>query len=111
MMPVPGGAGTLLRISGPRTSGGSTTVGGGGTDLRTGFVRALRATPRPDVVVVLTDGQTPWPSAEPACRTVVGLFPRHRTARRWNENYPDHVPAGPPAWARVVDIGSAPTGR
>jgi predicted metal-dependent peptidase len=90
---------------------GIALVGGGGTDLRTGFARALRATPRPDVVVVLTDGQTPWPAARPACRTVVGLFPRHRTARRWDEDDPDHVPAGPPAWARVVDIGSAPTGR
>ncbi|MGJ3559163.1 VWA-like domain-containing protein [Streptomyces sp. INA 01156] len=31
--------------------------------------------PRPDVIVALTDGQTPWPSAQPPCRTVVGLFP------------------------------------
>lgn len=78
-------------------------VGGGGTDLRSGFARALRSRPRPDVIVALTDGQTPWPSAQPPCRTVVGLFPR--PARAVNEEDPDYVPDAPPSWARVVTIG------
>ncbi|WP_053711269.1 DUF2201 family putative metallopeptidase [Streptomyces sp. NRRL B-3648] len=78
-------------------------LGGGGTDLRSGFTRALRSRPRPDVIVALTDGQTPWPSAQPPCRTVVGLFPR--PARAVDEDDPDHVPDGPPPWARVVTIG------
>ncbi|MFF3013484.1 VWA-like domain-containing protein [Streptomyces sp. NPDC057939] len=78
-------------------------IGGGGTDLRSGFDRALRSRPRPDVIVALTDGQTPWPSAQPSCRTVVGLFPR--PARPANEEDPDYVPDSPPAWARVVHIG------
>ncbi|MEV7521832.1 VWA-like domain-containing protein [Streptomyces sp. NPDC091371] len=82
---------------------GIPLVGGGGTDLRTGFTRALRARPAPDVVVVLTDGQTPWPSTRPPCRTVVGLFPR--SMPRAYEEDPDYVPDTPPAWARVVEIG------
>ncbi|PSL52726.1 putative metal-dependent peptidase [Saccharothrix carnea] len=81
---------------------GITLVGGGGTDLRTGFAEALRGSPRPDVIVALTDGQTPWPDARPPCRTVVGLFPR---PRRSGEDDPDYVPDTPPAWARVVTIG------
>ncbi|GAB2964575.1 DUF2201 family putative metallopeptidase [Streptomyces heilongjiangensis] len=84
---------------------GIPLVGGGGTDLRSGFDRALRSRPRPDVVVVLTDGQTPWPSSRPPCRTVVGLFPRHGGGRSWDEDDPDYVPDSPPDWARVVDIG------
>ncbi|MYX17711.1 hypothetical protein GTY67_30665 [Streptomyces sp. SID8374] len=84
---------------------GIPLLGGGGTDLRTGFAKALRAQPRPDAVVVLTDGQTPWPTARPACRTVVGLFPRERGRRSWNEDDPEYVPPGPPDWARVVEIG------
>ncbi|HLL67286.1 MAG TPA: VWA-like domain-containing protein [Micromonosporaceae bacterium] len=83
---------------------GIPLTGGGGTDLRTGFAVALRARPGPDVIVILTDGQTPWPDARPPCRTVVGLFPRARRAGFWNEDHPDYVPAGPPDWARVVDI-------
>ncbi|MEU1280816.1 VWA-like domain-containing protein [Streptomyces sp. NPDC005805] len=82
---------------------GIPLLGGGGTDLRAGFARALGASPRPDAVVVLTDGQTPWPSRRPGCRTVVGLFPRHR--HRSEED--DYVPDAPPSWARVVVIGES----
>ncbi len=89
---------------------GIPLVGGGGTDLRTGFAAALRAQPRPDVIVVLTDGQTPWPGTRPPCRTVVGLFPRQLT-QSWDEDDPDYVPDSPPDWARVVDIGSTHAAR
>ncbi|MFC8454317.1 VWA-like domain-containing protein [Kitasatospora sp. NPDC057223] len=84
---------------------GIPLLGGGGTDLRTGFARALRAQSRPDVIVVLTDGQTPWPATRPPCRTVAGLFPRRHAGPSWDEDDPDHVPDSPPGWARVVDIG------
>ncbi|WP_433405790.1 vWA domain-containing protein [Streptomyces sp. CA-146814] len=84
---------------------GIPLLGGGGTDLRAGFAKALSSRPRPDAVVILTDGQTPWPTAQPPCRTVVGLFPRDHRRGSWDEDDPDHVPDGPPAWARVVEIG------
>lgn len=87
-------------------------MGGGGTDLRSGFAAALRATPRPDVVVVLTDGQTPWPDERPPYRTVVGRFSRRGGEGSWDEDDPDYVPDTPPAWARVVEIGATTgTGR
>ncbi|MFI6339538.1 VWA-like domain-containing protein [Streptomyces sp. NPDC050535] len=88
---------------------GIPLLGGGGTDLRSGFAKALRTGSRPDVIVALTDGQTPWPSTRPPCRTVVGLFPRRHEPSSYNENDPDYVPDSPPEWARVVDIGSATT--
>lgn len=81
---------------------GIPLTGGGGTDLRAGIAKALRGGARPDVIVVLTDGQTPWPDTRPPCRTVVGLFARQRT---WGEDDPGYVPDRPPAWARVVTIG------
>ncbi|MFD0020544.1 VWA-like domain-containing protein [Streptomyces sp. NPDC058382] len=90
---------------------GIPLMGGGGTDLRSGFAEAVRARPRPDVIVVLTDGQTPWPDTRPGCRTVVGLFPREHSRRSWSEEDPDYVPDSPPDWARTVVIGSAPGGR
>ncbi|GAA2519044.1 vWA domain-containing protein [Winogradskya humida] len=85
---------------------GIPLIGGGGTDLREGFSQALSSPPRPDVVVALTDGQTPWPSEQPPCRTVVGLFARtikedaaieeHGEGDGWVDT---------PSWARVVTIG------
>lgn len=84
---------------------GIALIGGGGTDLRTGFARALRTSPRPDVIVVLTDGQTPWPSGRPPCRTVVGLFPRPAGGWTVPRDDPEFTTLSPPDWARVVDIG------
>jgi predicted metal-dependent peptidase len=81
-------------------SEGITLLGGGGTDLREGFTKAL--TTRPDVIVVLTDGQTPWPERQPPCRTVIGLFPRPRHV---DEDDPDFELDLPPSWARVVTLG------
>ncbi|WP_144126225.1 vWA domain-containing protein [Catellatospora sichuanensis] len=92
-------AGVAYRLS---RAGGIPLTGGGGTDLRAGFAKALRLSPRPDVVVALTDGQTPWPREKPPCRTVVGLFPRAST---WDEDDAEYVPETPPDWARVVTIG------
>jgi predicted metal-dependent peptidase len=88
---------------------GIPLLGGGGTDLRTGFARALGSRPRPDAVVVLTDGQTPWPAVRPPCRTVIGLFPRPRSRPAWDENDPDYAPDVPPAWARTVTLAVGPT--
>lgn len=81
-------------------AGGIPLIGGGGIDLREGFARALTARSRPDVIVVLTDGQTPWPD-EPPCRTVVGLF--LRPARPDDDD--TYEPMPPPSRARAVGSG------
>ncbi|GII90763.1 hypothetical protein Ssi02_09940 [Sinosporangium siamense] len=48
-------------------------LGGGGTDLREGIAAALALRPRPDLILVLTDGQTPWPESRPPVPVVIGL--------------------------------------
>jgi len=48
-------------------------VGGGGTDLREGIALAATLRPTPHLIVVLTDGGTPWPSAAPEGTSVLAV--------------------------------------
>jgi predicted metal-dependent peptidase len=80
-------------------------AGGGGTDMGAGIAGAVALRPRPSVVVVLTDGYTPWPERPPrGVRVVVGLLAEPGRPRGWPS----------PAWARTVNIdddghGSSPS--
>ncbi|MEU3663757.1 VWA-like domain-containing protein [Streptomyces sp. NPDC032940] len=64
--------------------------GGGGTDMCVGIDAALAARDRPSIVVVLTDGHTPWPAETPSCRLVAALIG-------------DGAPR-PPAWVETVRV-------
>lgn len=78
-------------------------LGGGGTDMGQGIEQALVLRPRPSVIVVLTDGFTPWPSEAPrGARVVVGLLEDPRGVGPWLH----HAPV-PPTWAKVVRISEA----
>jgi hypothetical protein len=66
--------------------------GGGGTDMAVLIGEAAREIPRPQLIVVVTDGLTPWPAAPPAMPVVACLT---REASRY---YP------PPAWLRTVEL-------
>lgn len=80
------GVGAVNRV---RSARDVQLVGGGGTDMRVGIEQALRLRPTPDVVIVLTDGETPWPAEPPRVKVVVGLLGECR----WPV----------PEWARVVE--------
>ncbi len=69
-------------------------AGGGGTDMRIGISSALALRPRPEVVVVLTDGWTPWPDAAPRGATVVAVMVTR-------DGYPET-----PDWLTVVDCAA-----
>src|SRR5437764_1272375 len=49
-------------------------TGGGGTDMRVGITAATRARPAPHVIVVLTDGDTPWPDEPTRARLVCAVI-------------------------------------
>jgi predicted metal-dependent peptidase len=71
-------------------------VGGGGTDMGRGIEAAAALRPRPSVIVVLTDGFTPWPEAPPpGVRVVVGILMQGSGPY---SSYPA------PAWARTILI-------
>ena len=60
--------------------------GGGGTDMRKGFEQVSKDS---NLIVVVTDGMTPWPGEKPRQDTVVCLVGGDG--------------AGIPSWAKVVD--------
>ncbi len=70
--------------------------GGGGTDLRQGLAAARRTTPRPHLIIVLTDGYTPWPSTPPDVPVIVGVLGRDR----------EDLPVTP-RWAQRVEVVNA----
>ncbi|WP_395109849.1 VWA-like domain-containing protein [Actinomadura sp. SCN-SB] len=67
--------------------------GGGGTDMRVGIDRALKGGDRPNVIIVLTDGYTPWPEEPVTCRVIAALVGTQ--------------PPDPPGWVESVRVGDA----
>ena len=65
--------------------------GGGGTDMGVAIQAAAKLRPRPNAIVVLTDGLTPW-GTRPPMRVIIALIGSGSSA------YP------PPPWARVVRV-------
>jgi len=58
-------------------------VGGGGTDMRVGLERAITLHPKPEVIIVITDGYTPWPENKPKGVEVVVLLHGDGNAPLW----------------------------
>lgn len=71
---------------------------GGGTDIGVGMLAAYHARPRPNIMVVLTDGITPWPDTPPpGVKVIVGIV---GATKEELENCEWKVPA----WAKVIYI-------
>ena len=70
--------------------------GGGGTDLRVGFRAIKTLKPSPNIIIVLTDGYTPWPESTLDEAVIIGLI---------SESEPSvDVLDSIPSWANTVHI-------
>ncbi|GAA3337152.1 VWA-like domain-containing protein [Amorphoplanes nipponensis] len=70
--------------------------GGGGTDMRVGVAEALKY--RPQVVIVLTDGLTPWPDTPPESARLIAALIGPAAPR-------------PPDWITTVAVDGPVSGR
>lgn len=64
--------------------------GRGGTNMGVGIEAVARSRPKPSCVVVITDGDTPWPTEKPTVPVVICIVGQ------------SHMPT--PAWAPVVRV-------
>lgn len=71
-------------------------VGRGGTDMRALIVHAAEkpARERPELIVVVTDGETPWPNEDVHIPVVAAMV----RFSDWAQDYP------PPAWIECVNL-------
>lgn len=65
-------------------------LGGGGTNMSVGIAAAERLSPKPDLVIVVTDCETPWPRVAPSVPVIVCATRRDRGST--------------PVWAKVVTV-------
>lgn len=82
--------GAVTRI---RRAADARLVGGGGTDMRVGIAVASAQRPRPDLIVVFTDGYTPWPATPPPRSAVIAAM----------LGRPGDTLPGTPGWVTRVD--------
>ncbi len=68
-------------------------AGGGGTDMTVGIAAASELRPRPDLIVVFTDGYTAWPSQPPSGSAVIAAM-----LARTGQPIPPT-----PSWARRIE--------
>src|ERR1022692_817208 len=66
--------------------------GGGGTDMTRGIDKALTLKPRPQIIIVMTDGFTPWPLQPTPVPLVIAVPPGHADVNTM------------PSWAKVVKL-------
>jgi predicted metal-dependent peptidase len=70
--------------------------GGGGTDMRIAYADAEKRKPKPDVMILLTDGETPYPAHAPSgMHCVIGIIPGYGGERAMKQA---------PGWAKVILI-------
>ena len=53
--------------------------GGGGTNMGVGIERAAKLKPRPEIIIVITDGYTPWPDRAPSGSKVIVALTREES--------------------------------
>ena len=81
------------RIRRRRDIGEVSLEGGGGTDMGSGLAAAGNLSPRPHVVVVFTDGYTPWPEVPPRRIDSVIVVLTHEASR-----------SDVPNWASIITL-------
>lgn len=78
-----------------------TIIGGGGTDMRIGIKNASELRPKPDAIITITDGGTPWPKQPDDPRIVyINVIVRAKSGS--NSKY--QWSSKPPEWMHTIYV-------
>ncbi len=96
VIPCDAGVGPVQRIRSRSDVERLQLSGGGGTDIGAGIHRAQELKPLPHILVIFTDGYTPWPDEQPSeFSSVIVVLSDSGT-----EN-------AVPSWARTIGVNNA----
>ena len=96
VIPCDASAGPITRIRNRSEIERLELPGGGGTDMGAGIQRARELKPLPHILVIFTDGHTPWPEAPPREFSSVIVVLSDSTTRECI-----------PPWTRVIELNDA----
>jgi predicted metal-dependent peptidase len=74
-------------------------TGGGGTNMAAVIAEALEARPKPQMIILCTDGWTPWPTEDPGIPVIACITRRVSTLPQMHQ---------PPDWIVTIELTRSP---
>lgn len=78
--------------------------GGGGTDMRVAYTELAKLSPKVDIGIILTDGETPWPTEAPSHNVKYITIVMVDLERPYSERIVQEAEDALGAWSKVVVV-------
>ena len=78
--------------------------GGGGTDMRVAYTELANLTPKVDIGIILTDGETPWPTEAPSHHVKYITIVMVDMERNYSERIVAEAEKALGSWSKVVVV-------
>lgn len=94
-------SGKLQKVTDPKKI---DLTGGGGTDMRVAYTELATISPKVDIGIILTDGETPWPTEPPSRNVKYITVIVVDSGRNWTQNIIDEAEKAVGGWSKIVVV-------
>ena len=94
-------SGKLQKVTDPKKI---DLTGGGGTDMRVAYTELAGISPKVDIGIILTDGETPWPTEAPSRNVKYITVIVVDSNRNWTQNIIDEAEKAVGSWSKIVVV-------
>lgn len=94
-------SGKLQKVTDPKKI---DLTGGGGTDMRVAYTELAAISPKVDIGIILTDGETPWPEQAPSNNVKYITVIVVDSSRGWTQNIIDEAEKNVGRWSKIVVV-------